>query len=156
MRSKVLAARSAVQGGRSTVIANGHTVGLSELFAGAEAGTLFAAESRELTDRKLWIANTRRRGAVVVADGAVEALWQRGKSLLPSGILEVVGDFDAGDLIGVEDLGRGAAAVREREGYCRPVAVQAVVRPPPGGGHVVGLSRRAWYVLRESGHDAMR
>jgi glutamate 5-kinase len=36
----------------------------------------------------------------------VEALWQRGKSLLPSGILEVVGDFDAGDLIGVEDLGR--------------------------------------------------
>ncbi len=106
MRSKILAARSATQGGRPTIIANGHKVGLAELFAGVEAGTLFAAEARELTDRKLWIANTRRRGAVVVDDGAVEALWQRGKSLLPSGVLEVVGDFDAGELIGVEDLGR--------------------------------------------------
>ena len=126
MRSKVLAARSATQGGRPTVIANGNKVGLGELFAGVEAGTLFTAAPRELTDRKLWIANTRRRGAVVVDDGAVEALWRRGKSLLPSGVLEVVGDFDAGELIGVEDHGRrefarglaryGAAEIRKIQG----------------------------------------
>lgn len=110
MRTKLQAAESVTRGGRMMVIANGHRTGLYEILAGQAVGTLFLATSRRLTDRKLWIANSRKQGAVVVDDGAVEAIGRRGKSLLPSGILEVVGIFEAGELIGVEDRNRQEVA----------------------------------------------
>ena len=88
------------------VIANGLTTLLTDIVSGHEIGTLFLANPCRLPDRKLWMANTRSKGAVVVDDGAVEALAARGKSLLPSGVVEVVGEFYAGELVGVEDLHR--------------------------------------------------
>ena len=106
MRSKLEAAQSVTRGGRLAVIANGHRIGLSRILAGAPAGTLFLAARERLPGRKLWIANSRRNGAVIVDDGAVEAIVKRGKSLLPSGILKVEGAFEAGELIGVEDRRR--------------------------------------------------
>ena len=88
------------------VIANGHKIGLSRVLAGEPAGTLFLAARERLAGRKIWIANSRRNGAVIVDDGAVEAIVKRGKSLLPSGILKVEGAFEAGELIAVEDRRR--------------------------------------------------
>ena len=126
MRTKLQAAQSVTRGGRMMVIANGHRVRISDILRGAEIGTLFFADRCRLTDRKLWIANTRRKGAVVVDDGAVEAIGKRGRSLLPSGVLEVIGTFDAGELIGVENTYRvevarglvryGSAEVRKIQG----------------------------------------
>ncbi|MDE2998828.1 MAG: glutamate 5-kinase [Gemmatimonadota bacterium] len=110
MRSKLEAAQSVTRGGRLAVIANGHKIGLSRILAGAPAGTLFLAARERLPGRKLWIANSRRNGAVVVDDGAVEAIVKRGKSLLPSGILKVEGAFEAGELIAVEDRRRTEVA----------------------------------------------
>jgi len=102
MRAKLQAAESATSGGRMTVIANGHNTGLSEILEGKEVGTLFLADKRHLNDRKLWIVNSRKKGAVVIDQGAADAVGERGKSLLPSGILAVRGKFEAGEMIGVE------------------------------------------------------
>ncbi len=110
MRTKLQAAQSVTRGGRMMVIANGLTAGIADILDGKDTGTLFMPAEERLPSRKLWIANTRKKGSVVVDDGAVEAIGVRGKSLLPSGILEVVGDFEAGELIGVEDVHRREVA----------------------------------------------
>lgn len=110
MRTKLQAAESVTQGGRMMVIANGHENRLTDIVAGKRVGTVFLANRCRLTDRKLWIANSRCQGSVVVDEGAVEAIEVRGKSLLPSGIVDVVGEFGAGELISVEDRGRNQVA----------------------------------------------
>ena len=102
MRTKLRAAEAVMQGGQMAVIANGCTNGLLEILDGADCGTLFVADNRSLNSRDLWLAHSRKRGGVVVDDGAVVALSDGGKSLLPSGIVRVIGDFEVGELIGVE------------------------------------------------------
>jgi glutamate 5-kinase len=110
MRTKLQAAESVTQGGRMMVIANGHKSRLTDIVGGKPVGTVFLANQCRLTDRKLWMANSRCRGAVVVDDGAVQAIESRGKSLLPSGIVDVVGEFAAGELISVENRERNQVA----------------------------------------------
>ena len=102
MRTKLKAAEAVIQGGQMAVIANGCTNGLREILDGADCGTLFVADSRSLNSRDLWLAHSRKRGGVVVDDGAVVALSDGGKSLLPSGIVRVVGDFEVGDSLALK------------------------------------------------------
>ena len=99
MVSKVQAAKHAAQFGVSTIILNGETPGLlPKVFHGETAGTFFFPNHRRLRSRKQWIASTLRpKGQLRLDDGAVQALQHRGKSLLPSGILEVIGHFQPGD-----------------------------------------------------------
>lgn len=106
MRTKLRAAEAVIQGGQMAVIVNGCTNGLREILDGADCGTLFVADNRSLNSRDLWLAHSRKRGGVVVDDGAVVALSDGGKSLLPSGIVRVIGDFEVGELIGVESVQR--------------------------------------------------
>jgi glutamate 5-kinase len=57
-----------------------------------------------LNSKKYWIAFTlRSRGKLVVDDGARKALLEKGKSLLPSGIIDVEGDFVVGDPVSCVD-----------------------------------------------------
>ncbi len=102
MRTKLRAAEAVMRGGQMAVIANGCTNGLREILDGADCGTLFISDNRNLNSRDLWLAHSRKRGGVVVDDGAVVALSDGGKSLLPSGIVRVIGDFEVGELIGIE------------------------------------------------------
>jgi len=77
---------------------------LTALFDGQEVGTVFLPKGRRLTSRKHWIAYTvKAKGRLTLDDGAVEALTQKGKSLLPSGILAVEGEFESGDGIACMD-----------------------------------------------------
>jgi glutamate 5-kinase len=105
MASKISAAKSVGEYGVATLIINGETSGvLRAAFDGQEVGTLVLPRTRRLTSRKHWIAFTlRAKGEVVLDDGAVEALVRRGKSLLPSGILEVRGAFEPGDAVSCLD-----------------------------------------------------
>jgi glutamate 5-kinase len=65
---------------------------------GKEAGTLFLPMADRLCSRKHWIAFTlRARGRLVIDAGAREAIVEQGKSLLPSGVAEVEGNFVLGD-----------------------------------------------------------
>ena len=70
--------------------------------AGDAVGTTFEAHRRKLGARKLWIAFAARvAGRVAVDDGARRALVERGTSLLPAGVVDVVGRFGAGDTVDV-------------------------------------------------------
>ncbi len=99
MASKVRAAKKVGEYGVATLILNGTQSGLlPEVLSGNPGGSLFLPRERRLTSRKHWIAFTLRpRGQVQLDQGAVEALMQKGKSLLASGILDITGHFEAGD-----------------------------------------------------------
>ncbi|MCK9229582.1 MAG: glutamate 5-kinase [Syntrophales bacterium] len=99
MKSKLMAARKVTSFGIPCIIAPGKRKGvLQEIFEGKETGTLFLPRQTHMTSKKYWIAFTlRSRGKLVIDDGAVGAIVNNGKSLLPTGIIEVDGDFSIGD-----------------------------------------------------------
>jgi glutamate 5-kinase len=104
MASKVAAARMAAWSGVRVVIAGADRPGvLQAAIAGAPgAGTTIQPRDRRLPARKLWIAfAVGAAGTIVVDDGAVNALCNRGKSLLPAGVKDVQGRFDPDDAVEV-------------------------------------------------------
>ena len=116
MHSKLSAARKAAMVGVPTVIANGRKKGvLKDILDGRPIGTLFLPDERSIGRRKYWIAfTTKSEGELIVDDGACWALTQRGKSLLPSGIRDVRGNFRIGAkvlLVGPDDKSIGVGLV---------------------------------------------
>jgi glutamate 5-kinase len=99
MYSKVLAARKATSHGIAVNIVNGRTNGLiASLMEGRRHGTFFKPQEQRLSHKKGWIAySSRAMGSVILDDGAVRAITEMGRSLLPSGIVSVSGDFEPGD-----------------------------------------------------------
>ena len=98
MLSKINAARKVTASGIPMVIANGGKPDiLIKLFSGKEIGTFFVSKKKKLKSRKCWIAFTLKpKGAIRIDDGAALAILNRGKSLLPSGIVHVEGEFNVG------------------------------------------------------------
>jgi len=108
MATKLEAAATAARSGAATVVCNGRRRdSLTRLLAGESVGTLFLPGDR-MASRKHWLAfTTRPRGELVLDAGAVRALREGGKSLLPAGILGVRGRFGIGDPVAcVDDSGR--------------------------------------------------
>lgn len=103
MKTKLLAAQIAQKGGCGTVIASGYEKdSLVRIIKGEEIGTYILPETR-LAQRERWILNTPAAGTVMIDEGAAKALKSH-KSLLPSGIKEVEGVFNDGDVIEVKDM----------------------------------------------------
>lgn len=106
MRSKLVAAKIATRMGANTVIALGrHRHVISRIIHGEEVGTLFVAKSHErLGAKKQWFGFAAApRGALLIDEGAANALEERGSSLLPVGVREVIGTFRAGGVVAVID-----------------------------------------------------
>ena len=105
MKSKVLAAKKVTAIGIPCIIAPGRKKQvLTDIIAGKEIGTLFLPMADRLNSKKYWIAFTlRSRGKLIVDDGARKALLEKGRSLLPSGIIDVEGDFIVGDPVSCVD-----------------------------------------------------
>ncbi|MGB9715597.1 MAG: glutamate 5-kinase [Thermodesulfovibrionales bacterium] len=101
MYSKLLAAKKALSYGVTVHIINGKKEGLLiSLLSGKHTGTVFIPSKERLSSRKGWIAySTRAKGNIVVDEGAVKAIIYGGKSLLPSGIISIEGQFDIGDAV---------------------------------------------------------
>jgi glutamate 5-kinase len=101
MCSKLITAKKVGVYGVPMVIVNGKQTGvMQKLFAGDDVGTLFLPRPEKQDSRKHWIAYTTcASGKVVVDDGGRDALMDKGKSLLPGGIVRVEGHFKAGDCI---------------------------------------------------------
>jgi glutamate 5-kinase len=121
MITKLEAARNAARSGAATILCQGRIPDvLGKLVAGEAHGTLFAPGER-LQSRKHWLAFTARtRGRVVIDSGAVRALVERGRSLLPAGILRVEGDFGIGESVSCvnergEEVARGLPAYSARD-----------------------------------------
>ena len=103
MRSKIKAARKVTQSGIPMVIASGYRPEiLSGLLAGENHGTYFVPRKDRLNRKKRWIGYTvTTQGTIIVDEGATEALLNNGKSLLPSGIVGVTGQFAVGSAVAV-------------------------------------------------------
>jgi glutamate 5-kinase len=116
MLTKVLAAKRAASSGASTVIAWGREPDvLIRLIRGESIGTFLSATTQKLAARKQWMADhLQLRGAVVIDEGALRKVRDEGKSLLPVGVTQVLGDFRRGDVIAVRspdhvEVARGLA-----------------------------------------------
>jgi glutamate 5-kinase len=108
MRSKVVAAEMATAAGIPVAIASGVEPGEAErALAGEPAGTRFPPQRGRVSSFKLWLRYAKpARGRLTVDAGAERALRERGTSLLPVGVVEVEGDFEAGDAVEVRCEGR--------------------------------------------------
>jgi glutamate 5-kinase len=111
MQSKIQAARMVSMRGGSSFIGSGRRQSiLRQLFAGEPVGTFFLPQAEKLQSRKHWIAYVLRpKGHLILDQGACKAIVQGGKSLLPSGILEVRGNFGVGSA--VQCLDESGAAI---------------------------------------------
>lgn len=101
MQSKIKAAKIVHDGGGSSIIGPGRTDRvLQKLLNGDSFGTFFLPCKERMKSRKQWIAHVLKpKGTIVLDDGACQALAERGKSLLPSGIKTVEGSFGRGDAV---------------------------------------------------------
>jgi glutamate 5-kinase len=105
MITKVRAARLAARSGCSTVIASGRGDNILVRLRNAEIlGTLLLPEQDRLASRKQWLAaHLQHAGRVVIDAGAVRALRQGGRSLLPVGVKKVEGNFQRGEVVACVD-----------------------------------------------------
>jgi glutamate 5-kinase len=122
MRSKVVAADMATAAGIPTVIASGLEPGtLERAWAGEATGTRFAPRPSRQSSFKLWLKYAKpAQGTLCVDAGAARALREGGTSLLPVGIVEVRGSFDAGDAVEIREAGDAAVG----KGICNYSAAE--------------------------------
>jgi glutamate 5-kinase len=103
MDSKLSAAKTVIDAGEAMVVADGRTPNvLPRILAGEEIGTLFVSgdpTAKKRTSRDRWIGSVQPVGTIIVDDGARRALAENHRSLLPPGIIQADGEFDAGDMV---------------------------------------------------------
>jgi len=117
MDSKVNAARMVTDAGSAMVVADGRMENvLARIVAGDEVGTLFVPGTRKMSSRSRWIGAARPSGTIVVDAGAVTALVEKNRSLLPAGIVKVDGTFARGDIVAIAD-GDGQVIARGLSNY---------------------------------------
>jgi glutamate 5-kinase len=109
MRSKVVAADMASAAGITTIVCNGVREGaLAAVLAGEREGTRFAAREARYSSFKLWLKYAKpSRGTLLIDAGAVRAVRQGSASLLPVGVVAVLGEFDAGDAVEIAEGASG-------------------------------------------------
>ncbi len=148
MASKLSAARLAMASGVEVWIASGRKSSIvKDILEGKGVGTRFVPSAEALSARKRWIAFGRKvRGTLHLDEGAVRALAENKRSLLPSGIKRVEGAFNAGDTVKVvtpegRELARGltvfnAADLKQILGH-RSAEIETLLghAAPAGGLH---------------------
>ncbi|NNF98001.1 MAG: glutamate 5-kinase [Desulfobacteraceae bacterium] len=124
MLSKVNAAKKVTSAGIPVIVARGDAPDiLLELFSGHPHGTYFLPKAEKMASRKCWIAYTLTpKGSLIIDDGAAAALLEKGKSLLPSGVVDIDGEFGIGapvtfrtkigDALGIGLVNYSAADIR--------------------------------------------
>lgn len=105
MATKLQAADAARRAGADVVIASGQAPNvIIRVVQGELIGTRFPALDVPLANRKRWIyAGPKVSGGLVIDEGAATALCENGRSLLPAGIIEIVGEFARGDTVSIKD-----------------------------------------------------
>ena len=133
MAAKLKAAQQAARAGIAVIIGPGRDPGTiaAALDASREVGTLITPAGARLKSRKHWIAFAiKPSGALAVDKGAAEALRTKGRSLLPSGIREVRGDFAGGDCVSLLDP-EGVEFGRGLVNYAAPEVAKLRAGAPP-------------------------
>lgn len=114
MISKLRAAEIVTAAGEALWVADGRVEDiLQKILKAEDVGTLFTPKKSQMQAKKRWIKFfTKSTGHITIDTGAVKALTERGKSLLPSGMTTVSGVFKRGDTVEIFDpagnaIGRG-------------------------------------------------
>ena len=102
MRTKIIAAKTAMAAGCDMVIMKGDGLRPVQALQNGARHTLFCATDNPQQARKNWIAGMKTCGEIVIDDGARRAIGQ-GKSLLPAGVVRVEGSFSRGDVVAILD-----------------------------------------------------
>ena len=102
MRTKIIAAKTAMAAGCDMVIMKGDGLRPVQALQNGARHTLFCAADNPQQARKNWIAGMKTCGEIVIDDGARRAIGQ-GKSLLPAGVVRVDGSFSRGDVVAILD-----------------------------------------------------
>ncbi len=108
MRSKVVAAEMATAAGIPVTITSGvERESVAAALVGSPGGTRFHPQEGRVSSFKLWLKYAKpTQGRLLVDEGAEHALRERGTSLLPVGVVDVEGEFEAGDAVEVRCDGR--------------------------------------------------
>jgi len=119
MKTKILAAKTAIGAGCAMVIAQGSVLRPLEAILSGAPCTWFLAETDPQAARKRWIAAMKPGGEISIDAGAADALG-RGKSLLPAGVTSVSGEFGRGDPVAIlgpsgQTLGKGLSRYTANE-----------------------------------------
>jgi len=137
--TKVAAARMAAWSGIPTVVASASSpTVLDDAVRGERVGTWVEPHHAALPARKLWIAfGMPAAGHVVIDTGAVRAVVEHGRSLLPAGVVSVAGEFVSGDAVEVRDEA-GELVAKGRAGLSAAEIASAAGRHSiDAGGEVV-------------------
>lgn len=148
MKTKLMAARIAVDSGCDMLIASGRVERpLSALEQGARS-TWFTAATTPVAARKRWISGSLKPlGRLTIDDGAVKALCD-GRSLLPAGVTKVTGQFERGDPVTVVD-GQGSEVARGLIAYASKHAGQIAGHKSREIENLLGYRGRAEMIHRD-------
>ncbi|TXT23359.1 MAG: glutamate 5-kinase [Gallionellaceae bacterium] len=151
MITKVLAARRAARSGAHTAIASGHEHDvLPRLLRGEPVGTLLVSAALPLDARKQWLADHLQvSGRITLDAGAVRALRQEGKSLLPIGATGVSGEFQRGAVVAVLDE-QGADIARGLVNYSADEARRIARHPSHEIESILGYVDEAELIHRDN------
>ncbi|WP_134725866.1 glutamate 5-kinase [Paracoccus luteus] len=147
MKTKLMAARTAIGGGCAMAIAEGSVLRPLSAVAGGAQVTWFLPESDPRAARKRWIAAMKPRGEVVIDAGAAAAL-AAGRSLLPAGVTGIAGVFHRGDPVTIRGP-QGAALAQGLTRYDSTEAQQIAGRRSDEIGAILGHDRRSALVHRD-------
>ncbi len=130
MLTKILAAKRAARSGAHTVICSGREDNvLLRLAAGEAIGSQLIARQAPLAARRQWLADHLQvRGGLVLDVGAVKALTDDGKSLLPVGVRAITGEFERGEVVALVD-GEGREIARGLANYSAGEARRIMGKP---------------------------
>jgi len=105
MATKIEAARLATSSGVNAIIADGREPDiLVRISQGEDIGTFFPAQVNKMESKKRWmLSGLASKGKVTVDKGAVLALKEQNKSLLPAGVIKAGGEFHRGDIVDILD-----------------------------------------------------
>ncbi len=101
IRSKILAAKTAARGGTSSIIGKGMLKNFfKDLFGNNLQMTIISPNQKKINAKQTWmIDNIKPKGQLFLDDGAIKALLENKKSLLPVGVKSFSGNFQRGDLL---------------------------------------------------------
>ncbi|ROH86343.1 glutamate 5-kinase [Pseudomethylobacillus aquaticus] len=151
MLTKILAAKRAARSGAHTVIASGREAGvLLRLAAGEAIGTHLRAGQIKTVARKQWLADHLRVGGRLLLDnGAIKALRDDGKSLLPIGVVAIEGSFERGDAVACLDAERREIA-RGLVNYSSSETLRILRKPSSDIAQILGYVEEAELIHRDN------
>ncbi len=147
MKTKVMAAKVATEAGCAMAITLGTPNNPLSLLENGARATWFSAQTDPQAARKRWIATMKPRGALIVDDGAARAV-EAGKSLLPAGVTQIVGQFGRGDPVTIQGSQGHALAIGLAR-YTSAEAAQIMGRRSDEIEAVLGYKGRAALIHRD-------